>query len=537
MPLSPARAAALLADNVQRVIQGKPDVVRLATVALFAEGHLLLEDVPGTGKTSLARSLARSIGGRWSRIQFTPDLLPGDITGVMVYQQGTGSFEFRPGGVFANVVLADEINRGTPKTQSALLEVMAERMVTVDSVPHAVPRPFLVVATQNPIELDGTYRLPEAQLDRFLMRVGVGYPDHDAEVRVVLGAATGVDPDALTPVLDLPELAAVIAQVRRLHVDPLVAGYAVQLAAATREHPAVRYGASPRGSVALVAAARAAAAIEDRSFVTPDDVKTIAHAGARPPDRAHPGGRAEPPDGGRGARRRARRDPAADSPAGRGAGLTVRPTPRGTAVLVGAVALLVLGVVLNLPLLRALAGVMLGAVALAFVPTAGRLRLGVTRAVHPDRVDTGAPAFAELVVRNRTHSRRPGFTAVDAVGSQVTPVRVRSLPPGGSARYRYELPTTRRGRIPVGPLSVERTDLLGLACNRAGRRRGDPRVGPPAPARGAAGRGRTGAAPPRGRSAAASDGGGDGPAGAARRTCPATSCATCTGRPRRGPGS
>src|SRR5215212_4087497 len=231
MSLSPARAAALLADNVQRVIQGKPDVVRLATVALFAEGHLLLEDVPGTGKTSLARSLARSIGGRWSRIQFTPDLLPGDITGVMVFQQGTGSFEFRPVGIFANVVLADEINRGTPKTQSALLEVMAERIVTVDSVPHAVPRPFLVVATQNPIELDGTYRLPEAQLDRFLMRVGVGYPDHDAEVRVVLGDTAGVDPDGLHPVLDLAALEQVIAVVRRQHVDPQIASYAVRVAA------------------------------------------------------------------------------------------------------------------------------------------------------------------------------------------------------------------------------------------------------------------------------------------------------------------
>ena len=189
MPLSPARAAALLADNVQRVIQGKPEVVRLAVVALFAEGHLLIEDVPGLGKTSLARSLARSIGGRWSRIQFTPDLLPGDITGVMVYHQGSGGSSSTPAAIFANVVVADEINRGTPKTQSALLEVMAERQVTVDSAPHAVPRPFLVVATQNPIELEGTYRLPEAQLDRFLMRIELGYPDHDAEVRVVLGAA------------------------------------------------------------------------------------------------------------------------------------------------------------------------------------------------------------------------------------------------------------------------------------------------------------------------------------------------------------
>lgn len=274
----PGTAYRLLAENVERVIQGKPEIVRLAIVALFAEGHLLIEDVPGLGKTSLARSLARSIGGSWNRIQFTPDLLPGDVTGVMVYHQGTEAFEFHRGGIFANVVLADEINRGTPKTQSALLEVMAEGVVTVDSQPHPVPRPFFVVATQNPIELAGTYRLPEAQLDRFLMRVSMGYPDHDAEVRVVTGDAAGVDPDQLEPVLDVDALAAVIGQVRGLHVDPEVSSYAVRVAAATRTHPAVRYGASPRGSVALVRAARALAATEGRAYITPDDVKGVAPA-------------------------------------------------------------------------------------------------------------------------------------------------------------------------------------------------------------------------------------------------------------------
>jgi MoxR-like ATPase len=274
----PAQAYRLLSDNVQRVIQGKPEIVRLAVVALFAEGHLLIEDVPGLGKTSLARSIARSIGGRWTRIQFTPDLMPGDITGVTVYHQGEGSFAFHPGAVFANVVLADEINRGTPKTQSALLEVMAERQVTVDAERHLVPRPFLVVATQNPIELDGTYRLPEAQLDRFLMRVNVGYPDHDAEVQILLQDSVGLDPDHLQPVLDLGTLERIIADVQQLHLDPQIASYAVRLAAATRSHPAIRYGASPRGSVALIRAARASAAIEGRRYVTPDDVKAVAHA-------------------------------------------------------------------------------------------------------------------------------------------------------------------------------------------------------------------------------------------------------------------
>ncbi|HWO66778.1 MAG TPA: MoxR family ATPase [Umezawaea sp.] len=265
-----------IADNVQRVVRGKPEVVRLAVAALLAEGHLLIEDVPGLGKTTLARCLARSVGGTWKRIQFTPDLLPGDVTGVMVYHQNAERFEFHPGGIFANVVLADEINRGTPKTQSALLEVMSERRATVDSVVHDVPRPFLVVATQNPIEMEGTYRLPEAQLDRFLMRLSVGYPDLSSEMLVVMSDCARLNPDDLSAVVDIPELEAAIEEVRTSHVDVAVCEYAVRIAAATREHTAVRWGASPRGSIALVRAAQAVAAIDGRLFITPDDVKSVA---------------------------------------------------------------------------------------------------------------------------------------------------------------------------------------------------------------------------------------------------------------------
>jgi MoxR-like ATPase len=272
----PQEVAQSISENMQRVIHGKPEVVRLAVVALLAEGHLLIEDVPGLGKTTLARALARSIGGEWNRIQFTPDLLPGDITGVMVYHQNAERFEFHPGGIFANIVLADEINRGTPKTQSALLEVMAERKATVDSVSHDVPDPFLVVATQNPIEMEGTYRLPEAQLDRFLMRIAVGYPDHDAEVAVIMADRERVGPDDLSPVVDLPSLQATISTVRSVHVDPAICSYAVRLAAATREHAAIRYGASPRGSIALVRAAQALAITAGRQFATPDDIKEVA---------------------------------------------------------------------------------------------------------------------------------------------------------------------------------------------------------------------------------------------------------------------
>ncbi|MEU7787859.1 MoxR family ATPase [Amycolatopsis sp. NPDC049159] len=277
MTPTPKAAYELIAENVQTVVRGKPELVRLAVAALFAEGHLLIEDVPGLGKTTLARCLARSVGASWNRIQFTPDLLPGDITGVMVYHQNAERFQFHPGGIFANVVLADEINRGTPKTQSALLEVMAERRVTVDAVSQDVPRPFFVVATQNPIELEGTYRLPEAQLDRFLMRLSVGYPDHDAEMRVVMGDCAGVTPDELRPVLDLAAVQAVIAEVRKSHLAPEIVSYAVRLATASRTHPAVRYGASPRGSIALIRAAQALAATHGRDFVTPDDVKDVTH--------------------------------------------------------------------------------------------------------------------------------------------------------------------------------------------------------------------------------------------------------------------
>ena len=266
----------LIAANVQGVIRGKPQVVRLAVAGLLAEGHLLIEDVPGLGKTTLARCLARSIGGSYSRIQFTPDLLPGDVTGVQVYRQGAEKFEFHAGGIFANVVLADEINRGTPKTQSALLEVMAERTVTVDSVRHEVPRPFLVMATQNPIEMEGTYRLPEAQVDRFLMRLSVGYPSLEAEVLVIMSDCAGVGPDELSPVVDVETLRRVVAEVRSAHIDPKVVEYAARLTAATREHVALRYGASPRGSIALVRAAQAIAATHGRNFVTPDDIKEVA---------------------------------------------------------------------------------------------------------------------------------------------------------------------------------------------------------------------------------------------------------------------
>jgi MoxR-like ATPase len=269
-----AQVAAQLADRIGAVVLGKPDVIRLALTALFAQGHVLVEDVPGVGKTTLARALAASVRGQWRRIQFTPDLLPSDVSGVTIFNQASRAFEFHPGPVFANIVIADEINRASPKTQSALLEVMEERRVTVDGVPHPVPQPFLVVATQNPVEMDGTYRLPEAQLDRFLVKLSVGYPDEDVEVEVLRGAALR-SPDTLEPITDTVTVGEMVRMAQRVHVAEPLYTYAVRLAAATRNHPQVRVGVSPRGVIALTRAACAYALINVRGYVLPEDLKTL----------------------------------------------------------------------------------------------------------------------------------------------------------------------------------------------------------------------------------------------------------------------
>ncbi len=268
---------ALLA-NVERVIQGKREPVRLALVCLFAEGHLLIEDVPGVGKTSMAKAIARSIDGSWSRIQFTPDLLPSDVTGVSVWNRIANEFEFRPGGVFANVVLADEINRASPKTQSALLEAMEEGQVTVDSHTRGLRRPFMVIATQNPIELEGTYPLPEAQLDRFLMRIPMGYPSHDAERAILETHGSHASVEELSPVTSATEVLSAAGGIADMHVAENLKAYIVDLVTATRQHRDLALGVSPRGALALQRAARALAASIGRDYVVPDDVKRLAPA-------------------------------------------------------------------------------------------------------------------------------------------------------------------------------------------------------------------------------------------------------------------
>ncbi len=265
-----------LLANVENVIKGKRDEVAMALVGVFAEGHLLFEDVPGTGKTVLAKSIAHSIDGTWSRVQFTPDLLPSDVTGGLVFNQNDGKFELHKGPVFSNVVLADEINRASPKTQAALLEVMEERHVTIGNATNDVPRPFVVIATQNPVEQAGTYRLPEAQLDRFLMRTSLGYPDEASEIDVLKSSAVGTTAEALSPVLDTDGVRRMIDIAAAVHIDDQIHAYIVRLVTATRTLPELRLGVSTRGAIAMMRAARSLAASQGREYVNADDVKRVA---------------------------------------------------------------------------------------------------------------------------------------------------------------------------------------------------------------------------------------------------------------------
>ena len=264
--------------EIARAIVGKAPIVELLLVALLCEGHVLLEDVPGTGKTTLARAVAAALGCSFQRIQFTPDLLPSDVTGLSFFNQKLGEFQFRQGPVFAQVLLTDEINRATPRTQSALLEAMQERTVTIDGETRPLPRPFLVLATQNPVELEGTFPLPEAQLDRFLIRLSIGYPSPEEEEEILVRYERSNPLAELTAVLSAEELRQLQAEVRSVGVTPVVRRYLVELVLATRQHPDVELGASPRGSLALYQTAQARAALRGRAFVLPDDVKAMAEA-------------------------------------------------------------------------------------------------------------------------------------------------------------------------------------------------------------------------------------------------------------------
>ncbi len=276
MSLHAAKVADALLVNIDQVVRGKRDEIRLALCCLLTEGHLLLDDVPGTGKTSLAKAIANSISGTWKRVQFTPDLLPTDITGVMVFDQRTSEFTFREGPVFTNVLIGDEINRGSPKTQSALLEVMEERQVTADGVSRLVPRPFFVIATQNPRDFQGTFPLPDVQMDRFAMRLTLGYADSETEISILEDFHRHRSQDDLQPVTDPDELDRAITEIDGVEVVRSIHDYIVQIAQATRTHTDLRLGVSTRGTLTVLRVARAFAATDERNYVTPDDIKAVA---------------------------------------------------------------------------------------------------------------------------------------------------------------------------------------------------------------------------------------------------------------------
>ena len=275
-PASFVEGFAIWLNEIAKVLQGKEGVIRDALICFMCGGHLLIEDVPGLGKTTLARAIANSAQVSQKRIQFTPDLLPSDVTGVSIYNQKTSEFEFRPGPIFANIVLADEINRASAKTQSSLLEVMEEGTVSEGGKGYGVPKPFMVIATENPIDLDGTYRLPEAQLDRFMMKISIGYPSQEVEANVLRSERNGATVRSVEPVLSVDVLLSMMEFVKSVQVAPIIDDYVVALAHYTRSAPGVRLGVSPRGSLALIRASRAAAAASGRNFVTPEDVKQLA---------------------------------------------------------------------------------------------------------------------------------------------------------------------------------------------------------------------------------------------------------------------
>lgn len=273
-----ARHFEAITGNIARVVHGKPEAIEFAVVALLADGHLLIEDVPGVGKTSLAKAMAASIDCTWKRIQFTPDLLPTDLVGVSIYERSTEQFRFQPGPLFANIVLTDEINRASPKTQSALLEAMEERQITADGHPHRLEPPFMVIATQNPVEQEGTYRLPESQLDRFLLRISIGYPSREAELAILDDQGSANELNELQPVVSGREVVAMIAAVREVYVAAALKEYLIDIAESSRRHSAIELGLSPRATLQLSSAVRAHAAANGRDYATPDDVKRLAPA-------------------------------------------------------------------------------------------------------------------------------------------------------------------------------------------------------------------------------------------------------------------